>query len=111
MARHTSSSPNYTAHHSSRGFINPWSLPPLLHATGIPILWRAGHIHHRHPLQNILPITHPGDQHGRSLTSNVTRTPMKLKNEFSFGPPQGARLLLYLFGTTAYLGVTQIVTF
>ena len=28
-----------------------------------------------------MPIPHLEDQHGRSLTSNVTRTPMKLKNE------------------------------
>ena len=48
--------------------------------------------------------THPhtGGQHGRSLTSNVTPTPMKLKNYSSFGPPQGGPLLLMSLGKIYY---------
>jgi len=54
-----------------------------------PNLWLANP-----PTAQELHIPHTGGQHGRSLTSNVTPTPMKLKNKFSFGPSQGGSLLL-----------------
>ena len=48
-----------------------------LHTTRIPNLWRAGHIHHRHPK----PYYYCRSPIQGSLTSTVTATPMKLKNE------------------------------
>jgi len=59
-----------------------------------------------------LSIPNNGGQDGRSLTT-TTSTPMKLKNEFSFGPSQVSPLLLLtkLKSSTLNEKVIQLIVF
>ena len=77
-------------HRGRNGFPNS-----IILFKGKPYLWLANPHMARDKPTDLQPRVKGQD--GRSLTSNVTPTPMKLKNEFGFGPPSRDPLLLRTF--------------